>query len=247
MVISLTHLISSAQYSHRRMARIKHAYKLLSNSQQPVGLSQNRFDSYGMSLVEMLVALAMLVTFTGVVAMVMEFSLRFLGESESAQKGEMGFANGVLIDHQQIQSSMDRLVDILSQPGISKERLEGVERCPESTDPSLCVPCPTDSSQLCWKRIAHSIGSVNPKEVCPAFDPVSAWGLPMPSIALPPSYRLCLWSTTAVESPMKVLMDADDAAKPGIYFLQALPDRLNASTLPTRRLFCRPRPFCKSL
>ena len=125
MLINLNHLHFPAQHSLRRIDRRCYELKLSSIS-RPVGCTQNRYHSYGMSLVEMLVALAMLVTFTGVVAMVMEFSLRFLGESESAQKGEMGFANGVLVDHQQIHSSMDRLVDVLSQPGISKERLDGI-------------------------------------------------------------------------------------------------------------------------
>ena len=36
----------------------------------------------------------------------------------------------------------------------------------------------------------------------------------------------------------------ENGTPPGIYVLQALPDRLDASTLPARRLFCRPRPFC---
>lgn len=43
---------------------------------------------------------------------------------------------------------------------------------------------------------------------------------------------------------MTSLLAGEAGAKPGIYLLQALPERLNASTLPTRRLFCRPRPFC---
>ena len=30
----------------------------------------------------------------------------------------------------------------------------------------------------------------------------------------------------------------------GIYLLQALPEQLSSASLPTRRLFCRPRPFC---
>ena len=36
----------------------------------------------------------------------------------------------------------------------------------------------------------------------------------------------------------------NNGATPGLYVLQALPTQLNASTLPVRRLFCRPRPFC---
>ena len=43
---------------------------------------------------------------------------------------------------------------------------------------------------------------------------------------------------------MPALIADSDGAKPGIYLLQALPERLSATSLPTRRLFCRPRPFC---
>ena len=67
----------------------------------------------------------MLATFSGVVAMVMEFTLRFLGNAEKAA------GNGVLIDHAEAQWSMDRLTKVLSQPGISKDEIVGnmVAKC----------------------------------------------------------------------------------------------------------------------
>lgn len=202
------------------------------------------FRPNGMTLLETIVAIAMLVTFTGVVAMVMEFSLRFLSESESGERNEFEVSNGVLIDHQEIESAMDELVEVLAQPGLSKERLEGRERCPAGTSESLCTPCPNDQTTRCWKPIAFDPAKVRPAEACVGFDPVAAWGLPTSSISLPPSYRLCLWTTTAAESSQSALVAGTSGAKPGIYLLQALPERLNASTLPVRRLFCRPRPFC---
>ena len=198
----------------------------------------------GMTLLETLVAIVMLVTFTGVVAMVMEFSLRFLGEAESGERNEFEVSNGVLIDHQNIELAMDELVEVLAQPGLSKERLEGRERCPVGTSESLCAPCPNDQSIRCWKPIAFDPAKVRPAEACPLFDPVAAWGLPISSISLPPSYRFCLWTTSALEASQSALLSGASGAKPGIYLLQALPERLNASTLPVRRLFCRPRPFC---
>ena len=177
-----------------------------------------------MTLVEMLVAVLMVVVFTGVVAMVMEFTFRFLGDAESGERNEFEVSNGVLIDHQEIQLAMDQLVEVLAQPGLSKERLDGQE---------------ADHLQ-----IAFDPDSTDPQVACPLADPVAQWGLPMPTITLPQGYRLCLWKTTALESPMASLLADADGAKPGIYLLQALPERLSASTLPTRRLFCRPRPFC---
>ena len=118
---------------------------------------------------------------------------------------------------------MDQLVEVLSQPGISKDRLiGGLQGIPQ---------------------IAFAPG-VNPERACVAGSPVQQWDLPMPDVALPAGYRLCLWMTTQRESDLKSLLEVNPGAKPGIYLLQALPERLSATTLPTRRLFCRPRPFC---
>ena len=175
----------------------------------------------GMTFLEVLVAILMLTVFTGVVALVMEFTFRFLGEAESGEKNEFEVSNGVLIDHQEIQIVMDQLVEVLAQPGLSKERLLGQEAG--------------------YPQIAFDPDQTDPGTACPSTDPVTQWHLPMPIITLPPGYRLCLWMTTKRESGMSSLLAG---AKPGIYLLQALPERLSATTLPTRRLFCRPRPFC---
>ena len=175
----------------------------------------------GMSLLEVLVAILMLVVFTGVVAMVMEFTFRFLGEAESGERNQFDVSNGVLIDHQEIQLAMDQIVEVLAQPGISQQRLLGNE----SGKPQIAFDPDADL----------------PQSACPAFDPITAWGLPMNPISLPPGYRLCVWTTTAEEPSLDALQNG---AKPGIYLLQALPERLSSTNLPTRRLFCRPRPFC---
>ena len=167
-----------------------------------------------MTLLEALLAMMMLVVFTGIVALVMQFTLRFFTAAESGEENEFEVSNGVLIDHQQIQMVMDGLVEVLSQPGISME------------------------------DIAFAPQSVAPAVACPPAQPVAQWGLPMPEVSLPPGYRLCLWKTTSVESSMADLIADVDGAKPGIYMLQALPEQLSSSSLPTRRLFCRPRPFC---
>lgn len=175
----------------------------------------------GMSLLEVLIAILMLVVFTGVVAMVLEFTFRFLGEAESGERNQFDVSNGVLIDHQEIQLAMDQLVEVLAQPGITQQQLLGNE----SGRP----------------QIAFNPESDRPQSACPAADPVTTWGLPMNPISLPPGYRLCVWTTTAKEPSLDALQNG---AKPGIYLLQALPERLSSTNLPTRRLFCRPRPFC---
>lgn len=176
-----------------------------------------------MTLLEMLLAVLMLVVFTGVVAMVMEFTFRFLGAFESGEKNDLEVFNGVLIDHQKIHLAMDQLVEILVQPGITKSRLDGDE-------PGL-------------PQMAFSL-DVAPRSACIAADPATQWGTPLPTIELPPGYSLCLWKTSVTESSIEDLMSEVGGARPGIYLLQALPAELSASTLPTRRLFCRPRLFC---
>ena len=197
----------------------------------------------GMTLLESLVAIVMLVVFTSVVALVMQFTLRFFSAAESGDRNEFEVSNGVLIDHQQIQMALDDLVEVLSQPGITLERLNGLERCSVDDPPSSCAACTDDFDESCRPQIAFNAG-VDPQLACPAVRPVTHWGLPMSEVSLPPGYRLCLWKTTAMESSITNLLEDRSGAKPGIYLLQALPESLSSASLPTRRLFCRPRPFC---
>ena len=198
----------------------------------------------GMTLLEALVAIMMLTVFTGVVAMVMQFTLRFFALAESGVKNqEFKVSNGVLIDHQQIYIAMDALVDLLSQPGISLERLKAQERCPANGTPPNCVPCPDDVSKKCYPdpQISFDAQSDQPEEACKS-QPVTQWGLSalMAKVKIPPGYRLCLWSTTEKEAGM----DLNGNYISGIYLLQALPEKISDFSLPTRRLFCRPRPYC---
>ena len=183
-------------------------------------------SSQGMSLLEMVVAMLMLVMFMAVVVTVLEVSARFSGEMESGQKG----SNGVLIDHQEIQIGFDQLAQVLSQPGITKERLVGV------------------NLKRGQKKVAFS-STADPDSACaPAgSNPLEYWGLPGPSLTFPSNYRICVWQTGLVEASIKDLATdgwPQNNAKAGIYVFQALPERSDAANLPTRRLFCRPRPYC---
>ena len=107
-----------------------------------------------MTLIEVLLALIMLTVFTGVVAMVMQFTLRFFTAAESGEQNEFEVSNGVLIDHQKIHIAIDALVEVLSQPGISLERLEGQERCSIDDPTTSCVACTDDFDQVCRPQIA---------------------------------------------------------------------------------------------
>ena len=86
-------------------------------------LRPERPSQSGMTLLEMIVAMAMLVVFTAVVVLVMQFTLRFFTDSESGEQNEFEVSNGVLIDHLEIQMAMDRLVEVLSQPGVAVENI----------------------------------------------------------------------------------------------------------------------------
>ena len=171
----------------------------------------------GMTLLESLVAIVMLVVFTGVVTLVMQFTLRFFSAAESGDRND--------------------LIELLSQPGITLDRLKGKERCSPHDPPSSCEPCTDASDERCRPQIAFDLGT-DPQVACPAARPVTQWLLPMPEVSLPPGYRLCVWETTAIERSLA----SEDPQ--GIYLLQALPEVLSSASLPTRRLFCRPRPFC---
>ena len=76
-------------------------------------------------------------------------------------------------------------------------------------------------------------------------DPIQVWNLPLAvgSIPpLPPGYRLCVWTTSIQEASAQALLAG--ASAPGVYVMQALPEKLTTSHLPIRLVFCRPKPFC---
>ena len=169
-------------------------------------------NSSGMSLVEMVIAMAMLVLFTAVVASVLSFTQQFFRQSETLDGSDILLSNigsnGLLLDHHQLQLAMDQLIGELQQPGWSKNSIEAIAKDPQSQ--------------------------------C-SYSPVLEWGLMGASVSLPPGYQICLRATSLSEPSLEKLLENEP---PGIYVLQALPDQLDASTLPSRQLFCRPRPFC---
>ena len=80
------------------------------------------------------------------------------------------------------------------------------------------------------------------------YDPNNDWNIPGKKFIFPSGYKICLRSTSLTEpidqinySSTKKLLDGQ---KPGIYIIQALPEKITPSSLPIRRIFCRPKPFC---
>ena len=123
------------------------------------GLSRSeQLAQSGMTLLETIVAMAMLVTFTSVVVIVMQFSHHFLVEAsesspdssyqglpqengcEDPQSGETIFTDGercepnkgILIDQLEIQMAMDSLVEVCRNLNQCAER--AIPHCP-STSP----------------------------------------------------------------------------------------------------------------
>ena len=90
----------------------------------------------GISVLELLLAITMLMVFTGVVVAVMEVTLRFMGEAECPvdvsgvrrcnDENTEDVANGVLIDRQQIELLFDQLESVLTQPGIHHSRIAAI-------------------------------------------------------------------------------------------------------------------------
>ena len=178
-----------------------------------------------MTVLELLLAVTMLLVFTGVVVMVSGTIFRFLAPvNQGAGDGTLR-SNGLLVDQMELRGTMKRLASLLEQPGISRGQLLGLEgsRSAIAQDPS------TDPASAC------------------VVDPVRAWNLPLPSNSirpLPPGYRLCLWSSSIQEATLETLLADKNSPSPGIYVLQALPEQLTTSHLPIRLLICRPKPFC---
>ena len=75
--------------------------------------------------------------------------------------------------------------------------------------------------------------------------PSLEWNIPsIDTEAIPKSYKICIKPTSLSESNYSTL--ANDEGKPGIYILYSKPENgVSVNSTPIRRIFCRPKPFCK--
>ena len=85
----------------------------------------------------------------------------------------------------------------------------------------------------------------------PPDPPSRIWGLiGKQELPIPDNYRLCVFPTNLAESSFSELINRDNnkqkKAKAGIYIIFAIPDKITPKSLPVRRIFCRPKVFCKS-
>ena len=75
--------------------------------------------------------------------------------------------------------------------------------------------------------------------------PSLEWSIPsIDTKAITKSYKICIKPTTLSESNYSQLANAE--GKPGIYILYSKPENgVSVNATPLRRIFCRPKPFCK--
>ena len=174
-------------------------------------MKTKEINNKGMTLPEMILAISMLIAFTGIAVMVTSYTARFfqplnveINEENPSSNNEF---KDILNDHLKINKSFDAIVEFLEEPGISKDFISNLK----------CTGLPS----LEWK-----IPSIN-------------------ATAIPKSYKICIKSTTLTE-PNYPELASMNKAKPGIYIIYSQPVNgvtVNATTV--RRIFCRPKPFCK--
>ena len=75
--------------------------------------------------------------------------------------------------------------------------------------------------------------------------PKEEWKIPTVTIkAIPKSYKICIKQSSLLESNYEELANGD--GKAGIYILYSKPiGGVTVNAIPIRRIFCRPKPFCK--
>ena len=164
----------------------------------------------GMTLPEFVLAILMLVAFTGFTVMIVRYISKFFQPLNEEAKEEYISANkdlqDILNDHTQINNAFDSIIEIFSEPGIKKDVILNLE----------CTSLPS----LEWN--------------IPSID----------TNAIPKSYKICIKPTSLSESSYSGLSSGE--GKPGIYILYAKPENgVSINATPVRRIFCRPKPFCK--
>ena len=180
-------------------------------------------DQSGMSLVEILISITLLSLFFTTYASFVGISSRF----NNKQLTDLNKSNGLIIDHHYLSLSLEKYSDLLSQPGITLLDINNIKQKKIGNLPAGCSLSP----HIDWELpINHKpLSNIN-------------W---IPSNA---GYAICLKSSSIVESSLSDLISKSKGnsldAKPGLYYLLALPNEVSIDGLPVRKLFCRPKPYC---
>ena len=177
----------------------------------------------GMSLIEVIISMTLLSLFFTIYTGFVRVSSRF----NTKELSNFNNSNGLTIDNHYLILSLDKYANFLSQPGISLSDINNIKQAKFGNLPTGC----TLSPNIDW-------------EIPISQKPLSGidW---QPSNA---NYAICLKSSSLVESPLSDLVSLSKGnnidAKPGIYFLLALPQEISIDALPMRKIFCRPHSYC---
>ena len=178
----------------------------------------------GMTLPELVLAIFMLIAFTGFTVMIVQYISRFFQPLNEEAKEEYISSNkelqDVLNDHININKAFDSIIEIFSEPGIDKNFISNLK----------CTALPSYE----WKIPSKKITIPNSDNEMPLID-----------YLIPKSYKICIEPTTLTESSYSSLSSGE--GKPGIYILYSKPENgVSVNAIPIRRIFCRPKPFCKT-
>ena len=171
----------------------------------------------GMSVIELVVAVALFSAFMGVFVAVTEVMGRYVDQGSGENQ-----ARSFIEDQHYVQLALDDLASRLSQPAFSREAVLEMANPPGSSGQSgNCSYDPVST----WLGGGAGLSGADPKS-----------GQPLNS------YQFCLYPTSLSEpSEDKLILNE---AKPGIYVITAIPDQMSINAQPMRRIFCRPMPFC---
>ena len=168
---------------------------------------KSRIKNRGMTSPELILAIMMLSTFTGVFVLVTQFIASFFQPLNYEAKEE--FINAkkdltdVLQDHIIINERIDKIIDWFSQPGLERSYFASL----------ACTSLPKEE-----------------------------WDIPNLESNFPNNYQLCIQPAFAEQSYQRL---QTMESRPGIYIIYAKPiEGITFNSLPLRRIFCRPKPFC---
>ena len=167
------------------------------------------FDNRGMTLPELILATLMLSAFTGVVAIVMQFTAQFFQPMYSEKEPRV-----VLNDQMDLGKAMDSIIEVLSQPGITKNDIKNIIS-------KGCTSLPNLPNG--WNLPGKSSGAI-PKvyKIC---------------LQTIPDERF-------IEDDESKLIENGNSKPGIYILYASPTNGVNYNSTPIRRIFCRPRPFC---
>ena len=179
--------------------------------------SKQVINNKGMTLPELIMSILMLTAFTGVFIIVARFTSNFI--------------RPINVDGQRnFELSKDSSIKENEMPDILNDHLK------------INIAIDSIISILSQPGIDKNF-IINLK--CTSL-PYSEWKIPsINEKAIPKNYSICIKPTQLSESSYMNLNSAQ--GKPGIYIIYSKPNNgITYNSTPVRRIFCRPKPFCKT-